>query len=119
MTAMLNRRQRIRPVNAKRRAENWKRAYGSEDRVAWVKQLNCVACGRTPCENAHTANGGMGRKADASTIIPLCKPCHHDLHVQGRRVFEASWTVDLARAAERTEQRWRDMLATGHIDLGF
>lgn len=38
----------------------------------------------TPCEVAHVANGGMGRKADAeSNTIPLAPKCHAKQHQKG------------------------------------
>ncbi|HSH45807.1 MAG TPA: hypothetical protein VK966_08125, partial [Longimicrobiales bacterium] len=59
--------------NPERRDREWARAYGSEVRVEFVKALPCCVPGcRNRAENAHTESGGMGRKADADTIAPLC-----------------------------------------------
>lgn len=66
-----------------RKPSEYARIYGSRERVAWIKSLPCMECGGTPCENAHITTGGMGRKAGADTIVPLC-PKHHRLqHVKG------------------------------------
>jgi len=76
----LKRGGQIKPK--KRGANEFQRVYGSKERVEWVQSLPCLACGKGPSENAHTENGGMGRKAGYATIVPLC-PEHHaafDLH---------------------------------------
>lgn len=105
---------RVKPVNRKRRASEFARCYGSKERVAWVKSLPCavrslgLSIFAMPChgpmDNAHTVTGGMGRKADAETIIPLCRRHHEGFHA-GRwdPVF-----VQAARGyATEVEQRWR------------
>ncbi len=99
---------RIAARNPKRHKTNWARAYHSAARVAFVKSLPCVACGHEPparCVNAHTYSGGMGRKADYLTIVPLCAPCHVRQHAQG-------WNVTLSRNAQyQTIQKPNDLLA--------
>lgn len=72
----------------KNMTKDFARVYGSEARVDWIRGLPCLGCGRGPCENAHTATGGMGRKAGAETIVPLCQMCHHVLHQHGVTTFE-------------------------------
>ncbi len=69
----------VKPVNRKRRASEFARAYGSKERVAWVKALGCLLRSHNcngPIDNAHTATSGTGRKAGAGMIIPLCR-YHH------------------------------------------
>lgn len=79
----------------------FRRVYGSEDRVLAVAGMACVGCGaRGACENHHVKNGGMGRKADACWIVPLCAVCHERLHRQGASAFGG---VDFERAARAVE----------------
>jgi hypothetical protein len=90
----LTRRARVKPVNPTRKARAFARAYGSRERVRWVQSLPCVGCGGGPSDNAHTATGGTGYKADAETIAPLCRPCHQ-AYDQHRAPFDTA----LAREA--------------------
>lgn len=106
-SAPMKRAGKIKPKA--RTAGEFARVYGSRARVAWVKALPCVACGRGPCDNAHTETGGMGRKADAHTIVPLCagpNGCHANLHRFGIQAFERKWDLFLSIAADVTEQAW-------------
>lgn len=107
---MKPRTTRVKRVNRQRRASEFARCYGSKARVAWVKSLPCIVavCGVTPSENAHTVTGGMGRKADADTIAPLCHSHHRFLHQRGVETFRRSfplrhgWTLrDWAVEVER------------------
>lgn len=56
-------------------------------------------------ENAHTVTGGVGRKADAHTIIPLCHQHHAELH-RGVERFEDLYGIDLTEAAAETQRLW-------------
>lgn len=97
-------RSRINPVSARRQKE-WARAYHSEERVRWVKHHPCLVCGRTPSENAHTRSGGMGRKADADTIAPLCHEHHHE-YDNHKATFEDTHGLDLKAEAKALDERW-------------
>ena len=97
---------RLNPVNQKRKASAFARAYHSKERVAFVKALPCVVCHQTPSDNAHIENGGMGRKADYTTIVPLCRTHHRRLHILGRATFEASYGVALGLWTTHTELSW-------------
>lgn len=83
--------------------------YGSKKRVQWIASLPCVAAPLCwgKIDNAHTASGGTGRKADAETIVPLCTRHHNQLHMMGRLSFEKRFDVDLAYEAETIAARWR------------
>lgn len=89
-------------------AADFARIYGSAARVAWIRAQPCMACGRGPCENAHTISGGMGRKADYETIIPLCWTCHNHMHLAGWAVLGARFANrDLLKTlAHDTQRRW-------------
>lgn len=111
------RRRPPRRVNGKRKTREWTRAYGSKERVAFVKSLACANCGIVGySQNAHTKNGGAGRKGDYTTIIPLCGPhgfpgfiyegCHarwdrHEIPTTLDREFAAQAT------AEHVERLWQ------------
>lgn len=119
----LKRRKRVNPVNPDRRAREFQRAYGSEERVYYVGQhLACVVpdCHAHECDNAHIETGGMGRKADADKVAPICNPHHRLLHQHGPETFEAAYGVDLEEAAADTESRWRlygeDVVARAKAD---
>lgn len=74
---------KAKPKAKKRTASDFARVYGSKARVAWVSAQPCIACHRTPCENAHIKSGGVGRKADYTQIVPLCPFCHRLQHQKG------------------------------------
>ena len=90
MGAHTMKRTPVKKVNRKRRAESFKRCYGSKARVAWVKTWPCFLCGTRPSENAHTQNGGMGRKADYTTIVPLCHT--HHARLDAHEIDDFAWT---------------------------
>lgn len=94
--------------NAKRKAKEFARAYGSKERVEWVKSLPSVVCGERPCVNAHVRTGGTGRKADAKWIVPMTDVEHQNYHVVGKRFFE-QWAgnIDLDALATATEAAWQ------------
>lgn len=108
--------KRPKARNPKRRKSEFARAYGSDERVAWVKGLPCTVCGATPCDNAHTASGGAGRKGDHRTIVPLCsrrfdaEGCHAELHRIGVRTFEETYRINLASAAVNVALTWDRLL---------
>jgi hypothetical protein len=106
----LKRGGRIRARNQKRHSREWRRAYHSVERVEFVKGLPSVVSGERPCENAHTENGGMGRKADYQTIVPLTPREHVELHNFGPLWFTIHYPVDLKAAAAETEAAWQAYL---------
>jgi len=104
-------RTRLNPVNRERRKREFARAYGSKARVEWIQSLACLHCLSRPSENAHTpSRSGMGRKGDASTIVPLCSACHHRLHQVGLETFQSESLLDLAQCAAIIDAAW-----TAHI----
>lgn len=92
-----------------RKSSEFLRIYGPPGRVEWIKGLPSVVSGRSPCVNAHTRSGGMGRKADYATIVPLTHEEHEELHRTGQRTFEARYSVDLKAMAEQVERRWQSL----------
>lgn len=107
----LDRKTRLNPVNAKRRRKEFRRAYGSEARVKWVKAQPCIICGSTPSDNAHIEGGGAGRKADADKVVPLCHSHHRtapdSYHaLGGKDAFEREHSIDLEAVCERIGDEW-------------
>jgi hypothetical protein len=100
---------RVKAVNAARRSSERARAYGSPERRAWVKALPCLVCISIPSENAHVVTGGMGRKADAASIVPLCHRCHRELHAIGVASFQDRHRLDLLAWAARVDAWWTEM----------
>jgi hypothetical protein len=89
---------------------NWMRVFGSAERVAWIGRQPCVSCHRDgsddhPNHNHHTRSGGMGRKADACWIVPLCFGCHKQEH--DNRLAR----LDLPLLALSIERRWQEHLS--------
>lgn len=109
----------VRKVNAARRRREFARAYGSKERVAFVKSLPCIAW-RHQCigqiENAHVGNGGAGRKADAGNVVPMCKFHHAQLHRMGQKSFESLHGLSLEHEAILTQGAWED--ASGESKSG-
>jgi hypothetical protein len=95
----------------KRKPSETLRIYGPPARRAWIKSLPCFACaGLSPLfgwasqghsENAHTVTGGTGRKADADTIVPLCRS-HHRRYDQHQPPFDRADVREATKAAAPT-----------------
>lgn len=100
-------RSRLRSSNPRRKKREFERAYGGEARVEWIRAQPSVVSGRTPCVNAHVANGGMGRKADAAWIVPLTYEEHEELHQVGVLRFEQRYVIHLKSAAVAVEAKWQ------------
>ncbi len=105
---------RIKPK--KRSVGEFARIYGSQARVRWIKAQPCYACGAVAggdlaIVNAHTENGGTGRKAEYTTIIPLCTTiqkngCHDWQHQYGWQMLLLD-NIDKRRAvAAKYEAAW-------------
>ncbi len=101
-------RGKLNPVNRKRRVSEFVRCYGGKARVRFVRALPCAACGvhdPAGCDNAHTENGGAGRKGDAETIISLCRRCHTKHHQSGWMAIGMT-EEGRRRAAALTQELW-------------
>lgn len=105
---------KTRPKSAAVQAAKFKRVYGSEDRAEWVRGQPCVACGKSPCHNAHVKTGGTSRKADAKWTVPLCTPCHDECH-HGQQSFEVKYKIDLGFQAQIVDARWEAVTLRGRI----
>jgi len=109
----MKRTSQLRRCNRARRKREFPRAYGSPERVAFVRAQPCVVrgCARRPCQNAHVESGGMGRKANADKIVPACQPHHYELDTQGRESFERKYALDLQHEAAALEAKWQQAIA--------
>lgn len=100
-----------------RSAKDFRRIYGSKQRVEFVKSLPCAACHAVGySENAHVAPAsekGTGYKAGFLWIVPLCGDLPgdygcHTMRDERRGEFDARFPdFDPVRAAAETEQMWQ------------
>lgn len=98
----------------KRSKSEFSRIYGSKERVSWVSWQRCVGCGSSGCgphHNHHIETDGIGRKASASKIVPLCHACHIEVHAWGRPTFEEEYGIDLEVEAKETHAAWLSHIA--------
>jgi len=70
-----------------------------------VRGMDCVVCGRTPCEAHHCRVGlrTMGKRVSDHQVLPLCSEHHADLH-HGFGKEELFWEchlIELIRFAAR------------------
>lgn len=109
MFSTITKRSKIKTRNPKRRAREFARAFGSEERVAFVQGLPCcvAGCRVGPCDNAHSSGGGAGRKGDATTVIPLCRGHHREQHQIGAGSFAIRYALNLRALAAATERAWQ------------
>jgi hypothetical protein len=95
----------------KRTPEEMQRIYGGEY-GNWLVTQPCLVSGLAghQCWGAirrcHTANGGMSRKADAPTQVPMCDGAHALQHSIGVKSFEKVYSVDLKASAASYRARW-------------
>jgi hypothetical protein len=97
------------------------------EHLVFVRQLPCVACGKTaPSEAAHVrtgTDGGVGLKPADRYAVPLCAACHAKQHQIGELAFWSIlrfdplnvalrlWTVSAdLKAGERTVFRARQQI---------
>lgn len=91
----------------------WIRIYHSVEFLHWIGTQPCVCCEVTGYSvAAHTTTGGMSRKADWTTIVPLCsnrydaEGCHEESHRIGVKSFAAKYKLDLPALAAQTVAEW-------------
>lgn len=89
------------------------RVYGGEGFIRFTHHSRCVVCGYTPCEMAHVKPRGelpvgMGRKADAKWVVPLCFWHHREQHDIGYDTFQRKYERDLDLDAVAHWAKWRE-----------
>jgi len=74
-------------------------------RLSFIRQLPCVACGRAaPSEPAHVrtgTDGGVGIKPGDRYAVPLCSACHAKQHRVGELSFWSALRIDPLNVAFR------------------
>ena len=90
------------------------RVYYSEERVAYINALPCVACKalgarqRSQSDNHHTLGGGTGRKGPYLSITPLCRDHHMEYHRAGKLTVASRWRIGSWEAvAWGIERGWK------------
>ena len=77
------------------------------NRLAQIRKLPCVVCGRSPVDAAHSNQSGhgkgMGLKACDSKIIPLCRN-HHVEYDQLQKMNRSESVEWFGRMLEKTER---------------
>lgn len=106
----LPRAGRIKPKRRTKaeRESKFAAEYGSVERRDWIAGHGCLACARTPCDNAHTWNRGKGLKGPPESIVPLCREHHRQAHRIGVQSFEAKHARMLVG---RTLRSWAETFA--------
>lgn len=87
-------------------------------RLAAIRKLPCVVCGRSPVDAAHSNQSnhgkGMGLKACDSKTIPLCRN-HHVEYDQFQKMNRSQSVEWFAKMLEKTER----MLSIGYNNEVF
>lgn len=76
-------------------------------RLAAIRKLPCVVCGRSPVDAAHSNqsahNKGLGIKASDEFTIPLCRQ-HHIEYDQFQKMNRSQSVEWFAKMLEKTER---------------
>lgn len=79
----------------------------SPKRLAEIRKLPCVVCGRSPVDAAHSNqsahNKGLGIKASDDFTIPLCRQ-HHIEYDQFQKMNRSQSVEWFAKMLEKTER---------------
>lgn len=51
--------------------------------LASVRQLSCLACGKTPCDAHHVTSRKAGGDDTFQNVMPLCRRHHQEWHQVG------------------------------------
>jgi hypothetical protein len=85
-----------------------------EDLLATVRELPCMACGRTPAGHAHhVKTRGSGGHDLASNCMPLCPTHHAHIHQSGTAAMARwypvihNWLVEAGWTYDPFFDRWR------------
>ena len=52
-----------------------------EEWLSFVRSNPCINCGKMWCDVHHVARDDDRRRVDNTVIVPLCRECHHILHI--------------------------------------
>lgn len=112
---MLKQSKAARSRQRKRKKARYATQFGSKS--AWIRQLNCCACGHTPSEPHHVRSRGAG--GTSKDLVPLCGVCHRAVHSMGAETFQERMRIDLTAEAAKREEWWQEGVTTGSHHLGF
>lgn len=115
-------RKAVLPKHRKpsKKVREFARSYHSVAYVKFVQRMPCAACGRGPCDAAHSKGGGMGYKAGWETLIPLCSGingCHARQHRMGWMTGLGMTEESRRRAAGMVRLAWADALHSSESEL--
>lgn len=60
-----------------------RRRFVDHELLETVRELRCLACGRTPCDPDHVTTRGAGGDDVAVNVWPLCREHHSERHMKG------------------------------------
>ncbi len=76
---------------------NWKvKTYKDQDYLKYIRTLECVVCGGSPCDAHHTDNSGLGKRGADHRAVPVCHTHHMEMTSvgKGKRSFEEKYDID-------------------------
>ncbi len=77
--------------------------FRSIKHTGWVKSLDCCNCGAPADDPHHIINereGGTGTKACDLLSMPLCRPCHSEIHrPEGDKSQQWKWVAKTLQKA--------------------
>ena len=74
------------------------KTYRDKKYLAFVRELDCCACGAHGPSDPHHAisGGGVGLKPSDAVTIPLCRMCHSEFHQMGILSFQKKHGISIA-----------------------
>jgi hypothetical protein len=82
--------------------------------IGRVKQLPCVSCNRYGVEAHHPIMGRFAqRKSSDLDVIPLCEPCHRNLHLS-----PATWRLHFGADTDHVEPTRKAVEQIQHRTIG-
>lgn len=104
----LQRRKRVNPFNAEKRARQFARAYLSTEYVAFVKRFGCMipGCGARQIDAAHVRGKAAGGRW--TDLVGLCRDHHREQHALGQHTFASKYGIAevLPEFARYLAARW-------------
>lgn len=86
----------------------------SEGYLRHVREYPCLSCELTNQSVAHHVQYAEGHKAMALKVgdnwtVPLCTPCHTDLHRHQESLWWALKGIDPIEWCKQTYERWKNV----------
>lgn len=68
----------------------------SKENIEKVKEMPCVACGRSgPSDAHHIRSRGAGGGDELTNLMSLCRICHVEIHKIGRKTFFDKYELEV------------------------